>query len=252
MIASFQPSRLDGILTILILLQGPQHHYTFTMAHVRKKQILAASQPSITSYFDRRTTTSSDHHSTPPLRPELPQTIQSSLLNVGMRVRKSVPEGYKTHKTMCDDPFPAATQTPSTRTTHTVPTPAAAAPPSSAPPIMLRADSSRELMPFCGLHTVGSMAQGVPGLSGVPSLVSQASAASTYTQASSCAGEGLKRSYSDEMEAELDDEYESMDEPRRERILAHPTARLKAGHGHGDVGVVVAGDFHDADVEFLQ
>ncbi|KAL8996963.1 MAG: hypothetical protein Q9169_003669 [Polycauliona sp. 2 TL-2023] len=35
--------------------------------------------------------------------PQLPPTIQSSLLNVGMRVRKAVPEGYKTTKRT---PFP--------------------------------------------------------------------------------------------------------------------------------------------------
>ncbi|KAF2461760.1 ribonucleotide reductase inhibitor-domain-containing protein [Lineolata rhizophorae] len=33
-------------------------------------------------------------------QPALPAAVQSSLLNVGMRVRKSVPEGYKTHKTL--------------------------------------------------------------------------------------------------------------------------------------------------------
>ncbi|KAI9872541.1 MAG: hypothetical protein M1830_001494 [Pleopsidium flavum] len=57
-------------------------------------------QASITSYFGR-----TDHDSpgtshlipsSSPLSPPLPAKIQSSLLNVGMRVRKSVPEGYKT------------------------------------------------------------------------------------------------------------------------------------------------------------
>jgi len=43
----------------------------------RKRQVLAADQPVITSYFK-------------------PATVESALLQVGMRVRKSVPEGYKT------------------------------------------------------------------------------------------------------------------------------------------------------------
>lgn len=56
-------------------------------------------QPSITSYFGLvASNTDNDTNSTsqtPGLCPTLPPIIQSSLLNVGMRVRKSVPEGYK-------------------------------------------------------------------------------------------------------------------------------------------------------------
>ena len=57
-------------------------------------------QPSITSYFARA---DRDEINLPiaipqaePLSPFLPAAVQASLLNVGMRVRKSVPEGYKT------------------------------------------------------------------------------------------------------------------------------------------------------------
>ena len=58
-------------------------------------------QPSITSYFGRRADENerADVFSAPPtsvLSATLPATVQSSLLNVGMRVRKSVPEGYQT------------------------------------------------------------------------------------------------------------------------------------------------------------
>ncbi|KAI9846380.1 MAG: hypothetical protein M1838_001283 [Thelocarpon superellum] len=58
-------------------------------------------QPSITSFFAYRDddTVGRDHPSRRPIasaHPSLPATVQSSLLNVGMRIRKSVPEGYKT------------------------------------------------------------------------------------------------------------------------------------------------------------
>ncbi|KAI9721286.1 MAG: hypothetical protein M1812_002448 [Candelaria pacifica] len=61
-------------------------------------------QPSITSYFARADRDDSYLHPSPLLpfpgtptpAPTLPVPVQSSLLNVGMRVRKSVPEGYKT------------------------------------------------------------------------------------------------------------------------------------------------------------
>jgi hypothetical protein len=45
----------------------------------RKRQNLAANQAQITSFF----------------APALPNDVASNLLSVGMRVRKSVPEGYK-------------------------------------------------------------------------------------------------------------------------------------------------------------
>ncbi|KAI5817254.1 hypothetical protein BZA77DRAFT_310184 [Pyronema omphalodes] len=52
----------------------------------RKRQnIVATDQAPITSFFKPAEK----------LRPELPEAIQSGLISVGMRVRKSVPEGYK-------------------------------------------------------------------------------------------------------------------------------------------------------------
>ena len=47
-------------------------------------------QSSIDSYFEHIESALFTMYS-----PSLPASIQSSLLNVGMRVRKSVPEGYK-------------------------------------------------------------------------------------------------------------------------------------------------------------
>ncbi|KAF6217555.1 hypothetical protein HO133_006657 [Letharia lupina] len=57
-------------------------------------------QPSISSYFGHPTRDSAQTPGTQVHTPSfaLPNTIQSSLLNVGMRVRKSVPEGYQTQR----------------------------------------------------------------------------------------------------------------------------------------------------------
>jgi len=53
----------------------------------RKRQNLSSNQVSITTFFKPA---NSGLSSTP-----LPDSVQSGLLSVGMRVRKSVPEGYK-------------------------------------------------------------------------------------------------------------------------------------------------------------
>lgn len=97
------------------------------------------------------------HH--PTLAPTVPSHIQSSLLSVGMRVRKSVPEGYKTPK-------------PSSLTASHAQTPQPLRKPHSAfrdsPPTDLHipADSlaaslqhQRELLPFCGLNKIGGYAE---------------------------------------------------------------------------------------------
>lgn len=65
----------------------------------RKRSFKRPFQPSISSYFGHPT---NDSGPTPAAQMSTPNyalttAIQSSLLNVGMRVRKSVPEGYQTH-----------------------------------------------------------------------------------------------------------------------------------------------------------
>ena len=50
----------------------------------RKRQNVAPNQATITSFFKKAEPT-----------PALPDEIQSGLISVGMRIRKSVPEGYK-------------------------------------------------------------------------------------------------------------------------------------------------------------
>ncbi|KAF2143398.1 uncharacterized protein K452DRAFT_286223 [Aplosporella prunicola CBS 121167] len=94
-------------------------------------------QPSITSYFARADAAAYDSNSpvAPPhqgLTP-LPANVQASLLNVGMRVRKSVPEGYRTHKTL-----PTSANDAISYNGYTGPT-----------------NRPAELLPFCGIHKVG-------------------------------------------------------------------------------------------------
>lgn len=111
------------------------------------------SQSTITSYFPSTTLSrdeisdSSNPYSSEPVSsstPYLPASVQSNLLSVGMRVRKSVPEGYKTGSysafTLFSDTICA---------------------PLEPKPLIRRTYQSRrkELTPFCGIMKVGGLAQ---------------------------------------------------------------------------------------------
>lgn len=158
----------------------------------------AASDPSqrqITSFFQARSDSPSNDNE--PLRsPRLPANVESNLLSVGMRIRKSVPEGYKTVG-------PSAFKLWTDNTP--LPTGPKAAPASSAPAKTSRL-VSRELMPFCGINSVGGLASqsdvrhdaddDVPGLDEMPELImSQESTDSTNSTANV-----RKRFISDEVE----------------------------------------------------
>jgi hypothetical protein len=144
-------------------MQGRQH--SATEEHRSKRKF----QPSITSYFALRDDFDEDDHlrgdpitrprqhqhirtaqqqQSESLAPTLPGQVQADLLNVGMRVRKSVPEGYKTHK---------MTALPSITTTLIKPTTLDVKPPRDAVPIDFV--HQRELLPFCGLHKVAGYAE---------------------------------------------------------------------------------------------
>ncbi|KFY35117.1 hypothetical protein V494_06198 [Pseudogymnoascus sp. VKM F-4513 (FW-928)] len=113
-------------------------------------------QSSITSYFPSPSgaapsPTTVRNASSPPV---LPATVQSSLLNVGMRVRKSVPEGYKTGTyssfALFSDQTPPskqqqAQQQQQRRRAKQVP-----------------GGAARELTPFCGIMKVGGLAVQAP------------------------------------------------------------------------------------------
>ncbi|KAH8728198.1 ribonucleotide reductase inhibitor-domain-containing protein [Phaeosphaeriaceae sp. PMI808] len=89
------------------------------------------------------------------LSPTVPGHVQSDLLQVGMRVRKSVPEGYKTHNKM--------STLPTIQTTLALPTTTITAVSldvkTSNGPVPEDYVHQRELLPFCGLHKIGGYAE---------------------------------------------------------------------------------------------
>lgn len=92
-------------------------------------------QPSISGYFSTLHRTEGTHHVQ---SVAVSASVQASLLNVGMRVRKAVPEGYKTlsahpKKPMEENQFLAPVKP------HTV-------------------TRAAELAPFCGIHKIGGYA----------------------------------------------------------------------------------------------
>lgn len=115
----------------------------------------AASDPAqrqITSFFPMTGTVASSspgpgsNGASAPGRVELPAETQSNLLNVGMRVRKSVPEGYKTGSYST---FSLWADNESVTSPIPVPIPGARTPPPSS--------SQRELLPFCGINKIGGL-----------------------------------------------------------------------------------------------
>ncbi|PSN75044.1 hypothetical protein BS50DRAFT_31514 [Corynespora cassiicola Philippines] len=143
-------------------------------------------QPSITHFFARsddilddsdsdcergagpitRTGHHHQHHSNPrdrslpqrsSLVPTVPGIVQADLLSVGMRIRKSVPEGYKTHKSAA---LPSISTTLA-KSPNTIPNPPAGEysvklPREAVPDVY---QHQRELLPFCGLHKIGGYAE---------------------------------------------------------------------------------------------
>ena len=194
------------------------------------------------------------------MSPPLPAETQSSLLSVGMRVRKSVPEGYKTHKTMSTEEFPL----PSTA-------PVSAAPARPA----YTTTNSRELAPFCGLHKVGGLSEQAsfvtPPSSAPPAFptsrdpdstmpgLSMSQSTLTSTQGSTISNAASensnKRSYEEDIEDDLDAYFDEVDaEEQTVLVGGRRIARLKNSHHkqtHGGIGVYtpiggVAGDLEEA------
>lgn len=89
------------------------------------------------------------------MSPPLDAETEAGLINVGMRVRKSVPEGYKTHKTIGHAGLAVHSSAPPTSSAPARPT--------------LNSMRSNELQPFCGLHKIGGWAaQDIPPSSAPP------------------------------------------------------------------------------------
>ncbi|PSR83977.1 ribonucleotide reductase inhibitor-domain-containing protein [Coniella lustricola] len=179
----------------------------------------AASDPSqrqITSFFNHATSTStststssasasSDSNNTSS-RPVLPASTQANLLNVGMRVRKSVPEGYKTGSYSAFSLFVDAKERQPAGTAAVLPAACASS----------YTNTQRELLPFCGINKVGGLSAqpgsdslniesdgSLPPIDDVPSLsasqdsiTSHASVPSIITTTTSTPG-NRKRSFDD-------------------------------------------------------
>jgi hypothetical protein len=205
-----------------------------------KRQFAGASadpsQRQITSFFSARTPAESmAAEAEKPLQPVLPSTVQANLLSVGMRVRKSVPEGYKTvgtsaFKLWTDNAPPVNT----TKTTARVPIKGA----------------SRELLPFCGINRVGGLdtqpdferEDDVPDIDAIPELtMSQESNESVGSY------DGSRKRIFDEEEDELV-ESRAMDVQNNSRIMAIPVSRKGAGlRGFVPDNRNSGSDFEEAD-----
>lgn len=154
----------------------------------------AASDPSqrqITSFFNKATPGSVSEHQQQQqpaviLRPALPADTESNLLTVGMRVRKSIPEGYKTGSSYSAfNLFNDIAEEKQQQHHHHHQQRSAAQPPRGS-----YATANRELLPFCAIHSVGGLAAQPPSpplirhdsIDDVPSLCSsQSSIASSIT-----------------------------------------------------------------------
>ncbi|KAI7285272.1 hypothetical protein KC345_g1865 [Hortaea werneckii] len=261
--------------------------------HIRKRPF----QPSITSYFDQTPGPSSsapalsaftnsrrpiigsdwDAYSPPILSPPVPEETQASLLSVGMRVRKSVPEGYKTHKTLGDGMGRVEGGFGAGGFGSKVPS-------SSAPAKVGRGRvggggigtatrGGRELMPFCGLHKVGGLGvsssfrdaqedeeeyEDVPGLTWSQETVgssqgsSQGSGFALRDGYGGMQTESKKRTFDEEMEEEMDAYFgdgagEAVEMGQfgvAGRKIAKPRGAVGKKGGNGSGGV--EGDFEEA------
>lgn len=211
------------------------------------------AQRQITSFFNPRASADLSVESELLQSPPLPANIQSNLLSVGMRVRKSVPEGYKT-----------STHSAFKLWSDNTPLPRPA--PSSASSTSYRA-ASRELLPFCGINRVGGLDSQpefrgrldfeddeVPGLDDVPELtLSQESTDSAVSSSSM-----RKRILEDDEDAAGNDSgarnlmagggnARPMAVPRS-RIMARKTGIAPPAKAAVDQeNVTMDGDFEDAD-----
>ena len=220
------------------------------------------NQSSITSYFPSQSgaapsPTTVRNASSPPV---LPATVQSSLLNVGMRVRKSVPEGYKTGTYSSFALF--SDQAPPTKPQQQQ------AQQQRRRVKQVPGSAARELAPFCGIMKVGGLAvqapqavdeeyfddevevldeDDVPGMSSQGSTLSAFSTTATHKRRLSASSSG-----DDDDEGAGQYSWADMEaSPKSQayngagnRAMALPRRMKKAGgqENGGDVGV----DFEEA------
>lgn len=197
------------------------------------------SQRQITSFFNPRSPNDPQPTPEPTCQPTLPSTVQANLLSVGMRVRKSVPEGYKTTGTsafkLWTDNSPVPTSTPRRAANKA---------------------TSRELLPFCGINKVGGLdtqpefeqEDDVPDVDAIPELsMSQESTESVDSNETY-----RKRFFEEDDEANVNSHAQIMAGEGDARVYAIPVSQAQkaARLGTGGQGRTTTGsDFEDA--EFL-
>ena len=202
-----------------------------------KRQFAGASadpaQRQITSFFNPRS--ASDVIASEAQKPVLSSTVEANLLSVGMRIRKSVPEGYKTEGPSAfkiwTDNSPLPVQSTVKRTG-------------------VRA-TSRELLPFCGINKVGGLDtqpdfvrdnDDVPDLDEVPGLtMSQESADGMDAEL-----EPSRKRFFDDNDEEAAG-FETFD--ASDRVLAIPQSRLQKSVGSKGIdqeNMATDEDFEDA------
>lgn len=175
-------------------------------------------------------------------------------------MRKSVPEGYKTHKTI-GFPFPSSAP-PAQRYSNSTPTQHS----------FSQSSTTRELAPFCGLHKIGGWAEqeisssapadvrawvdadeeDMPSLSFSQHTISS-SQSSLLGSSQQPGGSAKKRSYEDDVEDDMDaffDEADAMDAATY-RDTQRPIARMKGSAPskvaqHSAVRILDADDFEEA------
>lgn len=127
------------------------------MSNPRTKRLFAGAaadpaQRNITSFFHKAPATAEAEARL--LSPPPPDDVQANLLSVGMRVRKSVPEGYKTGSAYST--FSLWSDTPTPRP-HQQQLQFNVSRPADLDMNGSSADG-KELLPFCGIHKVGGLA----------------------------------------------------------------------------------------------
>ncbi|PHH61203.1 hypothetical protein CDD81_684 [Ophiocordyceps australis] len=146
-------------------------------AHRRKRLFAGAatdpSQRQITSYFSPADASSATSASS--AWPQIPDNVAANLMSVGMRVRKSVPEGYRNVDTGVFKLW-TESNSPGQAQTHRATQPV------------------HELLPFCGLNKVGGLHvqpqadfdgedDDIPSMNAIPGLtLSQESVQSTDSE----------------------------------------------------------------------
>ena len=110
-------SPCSSLLLLICTMRRVQHNNTSSTPSTAHRDKRSFQQSSITSFFAREDQEEDEEYweergpgpitrkqharervQRESLFPSVPSSVQADLLSVGMRVRKSVPEGYNTHK----------------------------------------------------------------------------------------------------------------------------------------------------------